>query len=212
MSFEEYIVFEQNKLRQLLEDQQPLFLASQSALVDISTRVFVKGQDVSGAKFSYNDNKPIYVNPDTSPGIAFKPAGKPKEVTKKGVTKSVQSKKKFVRNNFTGRKVEGTRKTRWFPSYKDYREEIGRESGFVNFELSGDLKSDIENRANGDLTPRKSSPEEYIITPTRKENIKKVEGFNDKYPGVFAISENEKGVFRRIFNEEMLRNIREGRP
>lgn len=83
-------------------------------------RIHNEGQAVNGKIGSYNSTSELYVNPKNSPRV-FPPIGK----TGKSVFKN-------------GKK----HKTGYFPSYKGFRNKIGRETGFVNLQLSGKLLKD----------------------------------------------------------------------
>jgi len=197
----------------LLLADKPVQLASGSALFEFSKRVFQTGESTTGGKFQYNSTTPLYVNPEKSPGQKFKPQGKPQEGKKRGSSTKIRT------QTFSGFESDGdatvTIKTkikltsRWFPSYKDYREKIGYESSFVNFILSGDLKSEIENRVNNTLTTRKFADAEYTIQTVSKENSGKLKGFATKYVGVFKISESEKKTYYNALENELLKQIDE---
>ncbi len=196
MTIDEFVI-KTTKLRdEILNNDPPLKLASYSVLALQSKRIFSEGKNASGSTSSYNDSDPLYVNPDTSPGKKFKPQGKPKE-NKKGKLVSPKT-----------RKVEGEKvklKTRWFKSYKDYRSTIGFQSGFVNLQLSGELKSDFENPQGKEPTPTKVDVHEYIIQLNKDINQKKVEKFNEKYDNVFGLSKFEIEKFYEIATKEFIR-------
>jgi hypothetical protein len=84
------------------------------------------------------------------------------------------------------------------------------ESGFINFEAFGDLKSEVENRSSGNVTPKKVNDQEYIVEVTGR-NASKVDGLNKRFPGVFQLSEAEKTTFEKAYGFEMLKLLREGR-
>jgi len=178
---------------ELLKADRPVFLASQSALAEFSERVFTNGQSVTGGKFQYNDTTPLYVNPSKTFGTTASlkpPTGK----TGKTVFAS------------TGK----AHKTTWVESYKALRSRVGREDGFVNWVAFGDLKSEIENRSSGSVTPIKVADADYVIEVKSPENTGKLSGLNKKYPNVFRLSESEKKTFYKVFDLEFLRLIREG--
>jgi hypothetical protein len=213
MTLNDYIRIERRRIEQYLNDGAPLFLAAQSALSDMADRIFVKGRDVGGGTFVYDYRRPIYVNPVDSPGRKFKPQGKPKTaVAPNGQVTIKRQFKKFAKDRFSGfgSKIQAARKTKWFPSYGDYRKAIGFEYRFVNWELTGKLKFDIENRVSGQLTPRRVNNKEYVIK-VLPNNAGKLRGLRAKYPGVFVISKNERKEFNRIYGKELLRLIQEGR-
>lgn len=207
MTIDEFII-KTTKLRdEILNNDPPLRLASYSVLALQSKRIFTDGENESGSKSTYNSDKELYVNPDTSPGKKFKPQGKPKKKGEKGATKKL-SNIKFGGRGFTKdkpSKIATDRKTRWFESYKQYREVIGFESSFVNLQLSGELKFDFENPQGKEPTPTKVDVHEYIIQLNKDINTKKVEKFNDKYGNVFGLSKFEIEKFYEIATKEFIR-------
>ncbi len=207
MTIDEFVI-KTTKLRdEILNNDPPLKLASYSVLALQSKRIFSDGKNASGSTNSYNDSDPLYVNPDTSPGKKFKPQGKPKKEGEKGATKKTANIKFGGRGFSRGKasKIETDRKTRWFKSYKDYRSTIGFQSGFVNLQLSGELKSDFENPQGKEPTPTKVDVHEYIIQLNKDINQKKVEKFNEKYDNVFGLSKFEIEKFYEIATKEFIR-------
>jgi hypothetical protein len=174
----------------LTNADKPVFFAAQAALTTFSRRVFQRGESTSGSTFKYNDTNPLYVDPKKTFGntSALRPPR-----GKHGDTKFKSGK---------------PHKTTWVSSYKELRNIVGRESSFVNFEATGDLKSEIENRTSAGLTPRKISDADYEIRVTSDENAGKLLGLNTKYPNVFKFSESEKKEYYRVFNLEYLRLLR----
>jgi len=207
LTIEEFII-KTNKLKEkILTEDEPLKLASYSVLALQSERIFTKGQNSDGTTHQYNSTDPLYVNPDTSPGKKFKPRGKAKAEGEKGATKK-QANIKFGGRGFSKdkpSKIETDRKTKWFPSYKAYREEIGFKTDKVNLQLSGELKSDFENPKGKEPTPTKVDVHEYIIQLTKPLSTKKVEKFNEKYGNVFGLSKFEIEEFYRIAGMEFVR-------
>ncbi|MFA9221056.1 MAG: hypothetical protein ACEQSL_07705 [Sediminibacterium sp.] len=194
MSTEEYIIQQRKIFTQIIEKDMPLQRAARDTMAMQATRIFVDGKNSQGSLIgggAYNDNKPLYVNPNTSPGKKFKPAGKPFEFgkSKGGKIKTVRSESRLVNGKST------PHKTRWFPSYKDYRKTIGRNTEHVDLFLSGDLKSDFSNGKTG-ASPVKVNTHEYVAGLKRQENIKKAEGLSDKYNDpIFSLSKKEKANF-----------------
>lgn len=207
MTIDEFIV-KTNKLKeQILLEDEPLKLAAYSVLALQSERIFTKGQNSDGATHQYNSTDPLYVNPKDSPGKKFKPRGKPKKDGQKGATKKEVNIKFGGRGFSSGKasKIETDRKTKWFPSYKAYRQEIGFNANFVNLQLSGELKSDFENPKGNEPEPTKVDVHEYIIKLNKPLSTKKVEKFNDKYGNVFGLSKFEIEEFYRIAGAEFVR-------
>lgn len=187
MTAEEY----KNKLllaaQKLRKDNIPLKLATYSVVASQALRIFTNGRTTDGSQYQYNSTKPLYLNPSTTfnGGKLGQPIGK----TGKTVFES-------------GKKKGQSHKTVYVESYQDYRQKIGRESSFVNWELSGDLKLDFENPQGGTPTPIKVSQNEYISGLKRKENIGKRDGLENKYGRIFWLSEAEKNEFYAIASFE----------
>ena len=94
-------------------------------------RVHNEGKAVSGSLIGSYSTKPMYVNPKNSPR-RFSTGGK-------------KSDKPIFKNG-------KSRKTKYFKDgYKGFRNEIGRETAYVNLQLTGTLKSDFNmvKTANG---------------------------------------------------------------
>lgn len=173
--------------RKIQEDDIPLRLATYSTVAIQAKRIFTEGRNTAGNKFEYNSTNPLYLNPSTTfnGGKLGTPIGK----TGKKVFES-------------GKKKGQPHKTVFVESYKDYREKIGRESSFVNWELSGDLKLDFENPQSGRPTPIKVSENEYISGLKRTENVEKRNGLESKYGRIFFLSDAEKQNFYKVASFE----------
>ena len=165
------------KLKEALLEIQandiPLRLASYSSVAEVSLRVFTKGGNADGGQIGqYNSTDPIYVNPK-------KAFGGSKLGTPRG------------KNGNTTFKNGKPHATVYLDSYKDYKAILGKPSGggFVNLELSGDLKSDFEN---GKVpTPTQLGPHEYAVQLKRNVNIDKVAGLESRYGKIFALTNKE---------------------
>lgn len=195
ITLREYIDKMKLKVRKLSETDAPLLLAASSALAQFSTRVFVQGQTIDGGQYQYNDTTPLYVYPDKTFGNTSRlrpPRGKPTKDGKKGRTKFES----------TGK----SHKTTYVRSYKELRSIVGREASFKNFVAHGDLKSEIENRASGNVSPRKVG-DGYQVSVNSEENSGKLKGLMVKSPGVFQFSSSEKNTFFNVFEKEILRII-----
>lgn len=210
MSTEEFIAKQRKVFQQIIEKDIPLEIAARSTAALQSVRIFVEGKNSQGSLIghgAYNDNKPLYVNPKTSPGRKFAPAGKPFEFgkTKGGKIKTVRSESRIVKG------VSKPHVTRWFPSYKAYRQTIGRNTTKVDLFLSGDLKSDFSNSSanpNSPGKPIKSNNHEYLSGFKRDINAKKAEGIEKKYNDpIFSLTAEEKKNFFNIATKEFTRLI-----
>lgn len=166
----------------LKTDNVPLKLATYSVVGIQAKRIFTHGYNTDGRQFQYNSTTPLYLDPlVTFDGAKL---GSPIGKTGRSVFES-------------GKKKGQPHKTVYVESYKDYREKIQRETAFVNWELSGELKLDFENPQvkGGDATPIKVSENEYISGLSDLVNIKKRQGLEKKYGRIFFLSESEKKTF-----------------
>lgn len=187
LTVEQYIAAQKKKINDLQRFYKPFERSVRNVMALQSKRIFTDGINSHGSLIghgAYNDNKPLYVNPNTSPGKKFKPAGKPFEF------KNSKGKIKSVRDTRAGIK------TRWFSSYKEYRQTIGRRVDVVNLFLSGDLFKDFSNAATPqNAKPIKVSNVEYLVMLKRPLNVKKKGGIEDKYGEVFRLTRQEKEKF-----------------
>jgi len=210
MTLAEHIADIKRLAEELSKADAPVYLASNSALAMFSERVFTDGYSATGQRFVYEGTKPLYLNPDTSPG-SFTVGGKPKkEGGRRSKTKTTTQRfGGFEPNTLSsiGKKSKIDRKTRWFKSYLDYRKEIGREYNYVDWNLEGDLKSDLEN--NSTITTRKIKDGEYEIKSTKPENANKLDGFATKYPNVFKLSKEEIEEYYKRFDQEIIKFLKE---
>lgn len=177
MTIEEFNLKLRQALAELEANDVPLRLASYGAVAEISKRVFTDGNNAADAKIGqYNSTDPIYLNPKKSFGGSKlgPPRGK---------------------NGDTVFKNGKPHATVYLDSYKDYKSILGKPSGggYVNLELSGDLKSDFENGTTP--TPTQVNTHEYIIQIKRPININKVDGLQAKYGPIFRMTKKELDNF-----------------
>jgi len=175
MTTEEYIAKQHAKLAQLATGK-PIAIAAQDTHVKMVERIFEDGKAANGSKHKYNDSDPLYVNPKNSP----------KNFPKKG--KDGKTKFKNGKDHKTG----------YFDSYKDFRQSIGRETGFVNLNLFGILQSDF---AKGVV---KLDNLKYVSTVTNEANKVKIEA-NNTY---FQLNKSERENFIDIAHFEALEILR----
>ena len=115
-SSREYLAKLQHRV-ELLKKSELVGKAALTIVSDQAKRIFEEGKATRNDQIGdYNDTKPIYVNPDSSP-IKFAPKGKRGKPTRYG----------------------------YFDSYKDFRSKIGRQTQFVDLKLVGTLASDFRN-------------------------------------------------------------------
>lgn len=103
-------------------------------------------------------------------------------------------------------------KGRTFKSYKDYRQAIGRETGFVNLRLSNELYNDYSNpkvAASENATslpqafPIKVSNKEYIIALNKSKNVEKKGKMEAKYGRIFGITRKEQTKMSQVIEFEL---------
>lgn len=163
---------------QVLKTGVPVNIASQDTHTKMVERVFEKGKNAQNGDIgTYNDTKPIYVNPDRSPK-KFRPSGK-------GSNKS-----KFKNGN--------SRRTKYFKSYKEFRKSVGRPIGKVNLVLSGTLQSDFGKAVT------KVNNLRYTAT-ARQENENKISGLEERYGNIFRLTPKERTNFKQVLASEVLK-------
>jgi len=91
----------------------------------------------------------------------------------------------------------GSKKTKFYEGgYREFKADIGKESSFVNLELSGNLKMDFSNGL------RKVSPLKYQIAVSQKINAVIIESMEEKYSTpIFEASEAEQEKLIRLIYE-----------
>lgn len=141
--------------------------AAKDTLATMSERIFIDGETSSEQDSGSYSTEPFYANAQTSP----------KKPNKKGKT---------------GKKIKGG----YYPGgYKEFRNQQGRESAFVNYRLSGDLQSDFNNSKSG-FRLNKLGKLQYGIEIDKVDNIDKVRGLEAKYGTVFtSLSKSEENLF-----------------
>lgn len=181
--------------RKLSQMDKAFGLAVHSTHAQYMQRIFVEGRRASGGRIGqYNAVNPLYVNPKNAPR-KFTPLGKGStRATAKGLL-TTGRKSKFKNGN--------PHKTRWFNSYRDYRQFEGRESGFVNLVLFGQLRSDLANGI------RRVEPGRYVVGVKNPKNANKLAGAIDKYgEDVFYVSKEERQTLDTVFQEEAAKILR----
>jgi hypothetical protein len=171
MTTQEYIKRQHEKIN-LLKSGKVVAIAATDTHTKMTARIFEDGETAQGNKLAYNNSDPIYVNPKDSPK-SFPPKGK------NGKTKFDNGK---------------PHKTGYFDSYKEYRQKIGRESGFMNLNLFGILQSDF---GKGVVKLEDSA---YASTVTQESNKGKLE----KFSTYFKLNKEERENFKDVLEFETL--------
>lgn len=91
----------------------------------------------------------------------------------------------------------GSRDRKFYPGgYREFKADIGKESSFVNLELSGNLKMDFSTGL------RKVSPLKYQIAVSQQVNAEIIEKMEHKYSTpIFEASEAEQDKLIRLIYE-----------
>lgn len=131
-------------------------------------RIFADGKNSVGGKIGTYSLKPIYIDPDSAP--------------------------KAVRNiGKTGKKI----KSGFYPKgYKQFRSQQGRESAFVNLNLTSELRIDYDN-SKAQPRPEKVNNLTYKITLNKQINIDKKKGAENKYGVIFKLTTKEDKQFSK---------------
>jgi hypothetical protein len=190
MTPEEY----RNKLKadfakQELGMQKAFLLSVKDVIGAQVVRIFEEGKNSNDSKIgAYQSNKEMWISDDASP----------RKGTHKGKPNAQGKSKKIT--------------TTYYESYKGFRGEQGRESGFVNLRLNGRLMSDLANapvdrkdaRIPSDIKPTKVNGFEYY-TLIRGENVVKKQGAEAKYGKIFSHTKGELERFNRTLKFELSR-------
>lgn len=171
-------------------------------------RIHNEGKNVRNGKIGSYSTTPIYVNPANSPR-KFTPEGKPTKFRKK--TKKTF---KFYSETSSSGYIEKTttmvavgnktfkngkpHKIKYFAQgYKGFRDKIGRETAYVNLQLTGSLKADfnILKSSNG-----------YTIGFSKKAEI--AEGLEKHFKSqIWGLSQTDKDIVNEIVNNFIKKNI-----
>ncbi len=160
---------------------------------EVRRRIHVDGLKTDGTDIGkYNDTDPIYVNPKDSPR-SFKPEGKPR---KTGVFKSG---KKKGQDRFEGNKKN---KTKYFESYKSFRDYVGVQTNKVNLSLSAGMENDFKAVADDPIKTNTG----YGLGFTNPINALKAEGQEERYGEIYSLTEIEKDQVR-LLAEDFIQSL-----
>ena len=179
MTWEEFISQQEQFLQEIVSEGQAFGVAVSGTHADVSKRIFVEGMASDGSQIGqYNSTDPIYVNPNASP-VKFTPEGKP------------------------GSRVnKQNRRTKYFASYKAFRGAIGRETAFVNLQLTNLLQLDF----NTGLVQVTATKWEAILK--NKKNVDKAEGNEARFgKPIFATTQAEQQGLAERFDFELQKRI-----
>ena len=170
--------------KETLNNYIPFGLAVQSVHAMAVKRIFIDGKNTNDVSIGKYSDKPLYVS----------------------MVDKTKSPKKLTPEGKTGKKVFKStgqpHKSKYFSSYKDFREQVGRNSGVVNLTLFGNLKSNFANGGRGQDVPAlaiKISDREYIVG-LDSENTDKADGLISHFGGneIFINSKFELSELQRI--------------
>lgn len=99
----------------------------------------------------------------------------------------------------SGRDENGNTIGKYSPKYAAYKSKIGRNPGFVNLQLSGQMMADYGLIVNGD---------QYAFGFQNSANAEKMGYMQDKYDkGIAHLSEDELELFGNVLNDEISKEI-----
>lgn len=175
LTTEQFIKQQREKIA-LLMSGKAIAIAAQDTHVKMVERIFEDGETSNGNKLGYNTEDPLYVNPNDSP--------------KKFPTKGKTGKSKFSNGE--------PHKTGYFGSYREYRQKIGRQAGFMDLQLFGNLRNDFSKGVV------KLDSFTFVSTITNEANREKFK----KFQAYFKLSKEEREHFKQVLTEEILRILR----
>lgn len=183
LTLEQHFAKMQDKAKQLAKNNLPLEIAARTTHALITKRIFHKGRNSSNASIgTYNTTTEIYADD--------------KNLRRAGTHRGK-----------TGKPT----KTSYYKNYRALKRQQGFNPAVVNLRLQNELQSDF---ANAPMSPSdNSSPEpntikvsaqEYQIVLRKKINVDKMEGLEDKYGRIFAHTKQERKVFRKVAQKELI--------
>lgn len=174
VSIAEYIASQKERFERL-ENGEALEIAVRDTHAKQVQRIFVDGKNSDDSQIGkYNTTDPLYVNPKNAP-------------------KNTPTKGKTGKDTFANGQKH---KTTYFESYSDFRASQGRESGNVNLNLFGNLRSAFSNGLF------KVSEREWVVAIPGGE-YDKLDG-NEKRFGskISALTKEEHNNFIKVIQEE----------
>lgn len=212
MTIKEFQVSLGKRINNLKTFTKPLKLAAYTATAQMGERIFDNGKKTDESDISKKYSvKPVYISKSAVPSPKGAPTGKPsgKKRTKKTFkfNSELSSSGTIVKEqvDIGGKskfKNGKPHKSKYFVTgYKGYRENVGRQTEFVDLSLSGELRQDFSNGKQV-ATPTKISDIEYQIILNKEIDQLKRGGLEKKYGEIFTISEQEKELFFKTIDFE----------
>lgn len=160
---------------------KPLEIAVRTVEAQKVVRIFQNGLTTAGQSFAYNSTNELYASDDQLP--------------RGGTHKGKHG--KAIKSSF-------------YQSYKQLRQQQGRESNFVNWRLSGDLQSDYANaNVKGSAiavpNPVVLDPNNIIVALRRQNNVDKRNGLEKKYGTIFDTSPSELQLLNKVIEFELFK-------
>jgi len=175
-------IAKQNKLRAKLRVGKPLEIAARTIHSERVKRIFHEGLNSDGASIGAYDKKKSLWVPDS------------------------KLRRQGSHRGSTGKTI----KTTAFPSYYALKRQQGFNPDVVNLRLTNDLQSDFANARlskSDDSVPNtppiKVSPTLWKEELRRDDNVKKVDGLEERFGRIFAPTKRERDEFQRVGELEM---------
>lgn len=211
MNFKEYIARLEKKLNNIKTFSDPLRIAAFDVTAVMGQRIFDEGKKTDGSTIINHkagiggsqlySEKPIYISASAVPKPRGVLAGKPQGKRKTGRTKREVKRKGEL---FA---VETKHNSKYFATgYKGYRENVGRQTGYIDLVLTGELRLDFSNDKKM-AEPTKINELEYQIRLDKEINQKKREGLEDKYGTIFKTSDEENRLFFDTIGREFRKQL-----
>lgn len=215
-TIQEFIIGLENRVKNLKTFTDPLKIAAFSATAEMGQRIFDDGRKEDGSLMGHYNVKPIYVSLNATPKPKGAPTGKPsgktrkKKITRFASETSSELVTTTVETLMAGKSKfkNGKRhKSKYFEKgYREYRENVGRQTAFVDLSMTGELRMDFSNDKKA-AEPVKINEFEYQIRIDKDINQKKVGGQEERYGDIFTPSAKEKELFFSVIQKEFNKRI-----
>ena len=101
-------------------------------------------------------------------------------------------------------------KTSYYKSYKALKEQQGFNANKVNLRMTNNLQSEFANTnipSGSDGVPQKAKPEKVSanLYVERIDNVKKMEGLEERYGNIFGFTKGERSEFFKVYEFEALK-------
>lgn len=226
MTIKEFQVSLEQRVKNMKVFTDPLKIAAFTTTAQMGERIFDEGRKMDespiinhkagvGATQFYSE-KPTYISKSATPSpkgaMTGKPSGKTRtkksfkfnsEMSASGTIVKEQvlvgGKSKFANGK--------PHKSKYFmKGYKEYRENVGRQTAFIDLSMTGELRMDFGNDKTV-AQPRKISEVEYQIRLDKGINQEKRGGIEEKYGTIFTLSEKEKELFYETMRFEFANRL-----